>query len=182
MFKEKTLFSSKVDKDIKLSLVQESFAPIYTQLAQENFTYLEHWLAWPPHCKNEQDFASFIRKSLHDYADGKSMVCGIFYNEKLVGNVSFNTINHELKKVEIGYWLTESVQGNGIMTRVCKKLIEIAFNELLMHKVEISAATENSASRAVCERLGMKLEGIISNAENLNGRIVDHAIYGLHRI
>ena len=43
-------------------------------------------------------------------------------------------------------------------------------------------ATENLASRAICERLGMKLEGIISNAENLNGRIVDHAIYGLHRI
>jgi len=182
MLKEKPLFSSQVDNEIKLSLVETSFAPVYTQLAEENFTYLEQWLAWPPHCKNEQDFTSFIHKSLHDYADGKSMVCGIFYNEKLVGNVSFNTINHELKKVEIGYWLTESVQGNGIITRVCKKLIEIAFNELLMHKVEISAATENRASRAVCERLGMKLEGIISNAENLNGRIIDHAIYGLHRI
>ncbi|WP_432454898.1 GNAT family N-acetyltransferase [Agarivorans sp. QJM3NY_29] len=66
------------------------------------------------------------------------------------------------------------------MTRVCKKLIDIAFDELQMHKVEISAATENLASRAVCERLGLKLEGVISNAENLNGRIVDHAIYALH--
>jgi len=176
------LFSLKVDNDIKLSLVQKSFAPIYAQLVQENLPYLEQWLAWPPHCKSEQDFASFICKSLHDYADGKSMVCGIFYNESLVGNVSFNTINHELKKVKIGYWLTESAQGNGIMIRVCKKLIEIAFDELLMHKVEITAAAENLASRAVCERLGMKLEGVISNAENLNGRIVDHAIYGLHRI
>ena len=174
------MFSSKIDNEIKLALVQESFAPMYVELVKENFTYLKQWLTWPPHCQNEQDFASFIRKSLHDYADGKSMVCGIFFNEKLVGNVSFNTINHRLKKVEIGYWLAESVQGNGIMTRVCKKLIEIAFNELEMHKVEISAATENVASRAVCERLGMKLEGIISNSENLNGRIVDHAIYELH--
>jgi ribosomal-protein-serine acetyltransferase len=78
--------------------------------------------------------------------------------------------------------LKESAQGHGIITRVCKKLIEIAFNELNIHKIEISAATENFASRAVCERLGMELEGIISNAENLNGRIVDHAIYGLHRL
>ncbi|MFT6925192.1 MAG: ribosomal-protein-serine acetyltransferase [Psychromonas sp.] len=150
-------------------------------MVKDNFTYLEKWLAWPPHCKNKQDFISFIRKSLHDYADGKSMVCGIWFNEQLVGNFGFNTINHELKKVDIGYWLTESVQGNGIMTRVCKKLIDIAFNELEMHKVEISAATENFPSIAVCERLGMKREGVISNAENLNGRIVDHAVYGLHR-
>ncbi|BCE01498.1 GNAT family N-acetyltransferase [Marinicellulosiphila megalodicopiae] len=176
------MFSLEVDNEIKLSLVQKSFSPIFAQLVQENLPYLEQWLAWPPHCKIEQDFASFIRKSLHDYADGKSMVCGIFYDEVLVGNASFNTINNELKKVEIGYWLTESAQGNGIITRVCKKLIEIAFDELLMDKVEISAATENLASRAVCERLGMQLEGVISNAENLNGRIVDHAIYGLHRI
>jgi ribosomal-protein-serine acetyltransferase len=162
MFKELQLFSLEVDNEIKLSLVQKSFAPIYAQLVQENLPYLEQWLAWPPHCKIEQDFSSFISKSLHDYADGKSMVCGIFYNEVLFGNVSFNTINNELKKVEIGYWLTASAQGNGIITRVCKKLIEIAFDELKMQKVEISVATENLASRAVCERLGMKLEGVIS--------------------
>lgn len=176
------MFSLQVDTDIKLFLVQHSFAPNYAQLAEENLAYLEQWLAWPPHCKTEQEFRAFIGKSLHDYADGKSMVCAIFYNDLLVGNVSFNTINHDLKKVEIGYWITQSAQGNGIMTRVCNKLIEIAFEQLLMDKVEISAATENLASRAVCERLGMKLEGIISNAENLNGRIVDHAIYGLQRL
>ena len=174
------MFSLEIDSEIKLSLVNQSFASLYAQLAQENLIHLDQWLAWPQHCKTEQDFASFIRKSLHDYADGKSMVCGIFYNEALVGNVSFNTINYQLKKVDIGYWLTASVQGNGIMTRVCKKLIEIAFDELLMHKVEIAVATGNLASRAVCERLGLKLEGIISNAENLNGQIVDHAIYALH--
>ncbi|NQY20032.1 MAG: GNAT family N-acetyltransferase [Campylobacteraceae bacterium] len=175
------MFSTIIDEEIKLTLVQESFAKIYTTLIKENSTYLEKWLVWPAHCKNEKDFISYIRKSLHDYADGKSMVCGIWFNGELVGNASFNTINHELKKVEIGYWIKESVQGNGIINRVCKKLIEIAFSELSMNKIEISVASDNMASRAVCKRLGMKLEGIISNAENLNGRIVDHSIYGLHR-
>ncbi|WP_019615363.1 GNAT family N-acetyltransferase [Psychromonas ossibalaenae] len=175
------MFSSTVDNEIKLALIEKSFAPLYVELAKENYTALERWLAWPPHCKSEQDFVSFIQKSLHDYADNKSMVCAVWFNEKLVGNVSFNTINHDLKKVDIGYWLAESAQGKGIMTRVCKKLINIAFSELNMHKIEISAASGNLASRAVCERLGMTLEGIVTNSENLNGRIVDHAVYGLHR-
>ena len=178
---ERRLFSIIVDKEIRVSLVQESFAPTYAKLVKENFNYLEKWLSWPSSCKSEQDFILFIHKSLHDYANGKSMVCGIWFNDKLVGNASFNTINNELKKVEIGYWIKESAQGNGIITRACKTLIEIAFNELKMQKIQLSAATENLKSRAVCERLGMKLEGIISNAENLNGRIVDHAIYGLHQ-
>ena len=80
----------------------------------------------------------FIHKFLYDYADGKSMVCGIWFNDKLVRNASFNTINNELKKVEIGYWIKESAQGNGIITHVCKTLIEIAFNELKMQKVDAS--------------------------------------------
>ncbi len=175
------MFSSKVDNEIKLALLEKSFAPLYVELVKENYDSLEQWLGWPPHCKSEQDFVSFIQKSLHDYADGRSMTCAVWFNEKLVGNVSFNTINHDLKKVEIGYWLAESAQGKGVMTRVCKKLINIAFNSLNMHKVEISAAVDNMPSRAVCERLGMTLEGIVTNSENLNGRIIDHAVYGLHR-
>ncbi|MCP4970425.1 MAG: GNAT family N-acetyltransferase [Arcobacter sp.] len=53
--------------------------------------------------------------------------------------------------------------------------------DLKMEKVEISVAVENIKSRAVCKRLNMKLEGIISNSENINGKIVDHAIYSLHK-
>ena len=58
----------------------------------------------------------------------------------------------------------------------------MAFTDLDMDKVEISAAEKNVASRKVCERLGFKLEGVITQAENINGRIVDHAVYGLSRI
>ena len=109
------------------------------------------------------------------------MTCAIVYQDNIVGNCSFNSIDHDLKKVTIGYWLSKNQQGKGIVTQVVRKLIQIAFEELGMEKVEISAAVENAASRAVCERLGCELEGIITRNENLNGRIVDHAIYGLER-
>jgi ribosomal-protein-serine acetyltransferase len=56
-----------------------------------------------------------------------------------------------------------------------------AFSHLNMNKVEISAAVDNAASRAVCERLGMGLEGVITNAEKVGDRIFTHAIYGLHK-
>ena len=50
-----------------------------------------------------------------------------------------------------------------------------------MEKVEIEAAVENKLSRAVIERVGGTLEGIIKNAENLHGKIVDHAVYGVYK-
>ena len=175
------MFKTIIDNELSIALVEENFASHYAEISQSQNEYLSQWLAWPPHCKTAQDFRIFIQRSLHDYAEGKSMTCAIVYQGNVVGNCSFNTIDHSTKKVTVGYWLSETKQGKGIVTRVVQKLIEIAFEELDMEKIEISAATENMSSRKVCERLQFTLEGIITRNENLNGRIIDHAIYGLHR-
>ncbi|OCH06362.1 GNAT family N-acetyltransferase [Aliivibrio fischeri] len=173
------MFTLKVDNELNLALIEPSFAPKYFDIVSRQRAYLSQWLVWPPHADSEAFFHSFITKSLLDYAEGKSMVCGMIYQGELVGNISFNSINQNLKTAEIGYWLNEDFQGKGIITRCVSKLIDLAFNELGLNKVQISAAVDNQPSRAVCERLGMTLEEIITSSESLNGRIIDHAIYGL---
>ena len=175
------MFTRCVDQEISLALVQTSFAVQLEALAEQNFSYLSQWLPWPAKCKTQAQFAEFIQAALHGYADGKNMICGVLYQGKLVGMSGFNTINQILKRAEIGYWLEESAQGKGIMTRVCRALIGVAFNELGMHKVQISAATGNRRSRALCERLGATLEGVITRAGVVNGVTLDHAVYGIHR-
>ncbi|MDD9173883.1 N-acetyltransferase [Aliivibrio finisterrensis] len=175
------MFTVEIDSELKLALIEPSFAKKYFDIVSKEEAYLSQWLAWPPHAKSEDFFLRFVRKSLLDYAEGKGMVCAMIYQGELVGNVSFNTINHQLKMAEIGYWLSESYQGKGIITRAVSKLIEIAFTDLQLEKIQIAAGENNLPSRKVCERLGMTLEGIISNRENLNGRIINHAIYGLSK-
>ena len=174
------MFQLFVDDEIKLLLIHEGFVPRYVELVEKNYEYLSKWLAWPPFCKTPDDFKQFVKSSLDKYADGESMTCAIEYHGKIVGNCSFNTINHDLKKVEVGYWLGEEYQGNGIITRVCRFLQNYAFTELKMQKVEISVAENNTPSRAVCERLSMKLEGIITNSEKVRDTIFSHAVYGIH--
>ena len=175
------MFEFTVDNDICLCLVHESFAKDYVKLAKDNFEYLSKWLSWPEVCQTEEDFNKFIRDSLDKYDDGECMNCAIKYNGEIVGNIGFNVINHDVKKTDIGYWISEEVQGRGIVTRSCRFLINYAFTELNLEKVQIRAIKENLSSRAVCERLGMRLEGIITNCEKVGDRILDHAIYGIHR-
>lgn len=126
-------------------------------------------------------FVEFIQKSLIDYAKGKSLTCAIVFEGQVVGNISFNSISDTLKKVEIGYWLSQTYQGKGIVSRAVAKLTEIAFNEMEMTKVQIAAAVGNQPSRRVCERLGFQLEGVITQEEKINGCLLDHAIYGLRK-
>jgi ribosomal-protein-serine acetyltransferase len=174
------MFTLDANHEIKLALVEPSFAEHYFDIIQKHRKTLSQWLAWPPHATDSAFFLHFIQQSLQDYAQGKSLTCAIFYRDELVGNISFNHILHELKKVDIGYWLTPEKQGLGIITQCVSFLTQYAFNTLHIDKIEIKAARDNLPSRAVCERLGFTLEGIIGNAENLNGRIVDHAVYALY--
>ena len=162
-------------------LVNEAFTKRYVELTEQSNEYLSKWLAWPKICKTQDDFKVFVNASLHKYADGKCMTCAIEYRGEIVGNSGFNTIDHDLKMVEIGYWIGEQYQGAGIITRVCRFFIDYAFTKLDMEKVQIAVAVGNLPSRAVCERLGMQLEGIITNQEKVGDKILNHAIYAVHR-
>ncbi|MCX4026567.1 GNAT family N-acetyltransferase [Endozoicomonas sp. SM1973] len=175
------MFVLEVNKTIKLELVHPAIAQQLYKLVESNRAYLSEWLPWVSKAESIEDYESFIKQVLYDYAAGKKMACSILFEGKLVGVCGFNAIEPVLKRAEIGYWIASEYQGKGIVTQVCQKLIEIAFDYYNVDKVQISAAKDNIRSRAICERLGMNLEGIITNQENVKGKIVDHAIYGLHK-
>ncbi|WP_252393492.1 GNAT family protein [Hydrogenibacillus sp. N12] len=101
------------------------------------------------------------------------------YRGTLVGVIGYHRIDWENKKTSLGYWLDPTVQGRGIMTRAARTMVDHAFFHLGLNRLEIRAATENTRSRRVAERLGFTLEGIIREAEWLGDRFVDHAVYGL---
>jgi len=173
------VFTKAIEENITLALLTQVHADELFQLIDKNRAYLEQWMEWPPETKNLKDTQKFIKSCLAGLSENKELACGIEFNGKLIGVITFNKINHKLKKVTIGYWISEELQGKGFITKSCKTLIEYAFNELAMMKVEIHVATKNIPSQKVCERLGFKLEGVIRNAENLHGKIIDHNIYGL---
>jgi ribosomal-protein-serine acetyltransferase len=80
---------------------------------------------------------------------------------------------------EIGYWIRSSEEGHGLVTRACRALIDIAFDELELHRVVIRAGVENLRSRAVPERLGFTYEGIAREEGRGSGGFYDLAVYGL---
>ena len=80
---------------------------------------------------------------------------------------------------EMGFSLSESTQGSGIATRVCRKMIDIAFAEKCIHRVMIRGARANHRSRAIAERLGFTFEGFQREAAFLHGEYYDLAVYSI---
>ncbi|HYE10260.1 MAG TPA: GNAT family protein [Patescibacteria group bacterium] len=101
------------------------------------------------------------------------------YEGNFAGLIGFNNVDWERKCTSFGYWLGESFQGKGIMTKALETFINYAFSTMHLNKIEIPIAEENNRSRALLESFGFQVEGIIRDAEWLYDRYVNHVMYGL---
>jgi ribosomal-protein-serine acetyltransferase len=60
-------------------------------------------------------------------------------------------------------------------------VLEFGFVNLELHRIELRCVTTNTGSVRIAERLGFKLEGELRDSEWLDGRPVNHFMYGLLR-
>lgn len=173
------MFSHIVDDEIVLRLHQESQAEEMTELVRRDLKYLQEWMLWAKDDYSIADAKEFIKKNLRQLAENGGFNTQIIFRGQLAGSIGFNHINWQTRKTEIGYWLASEFQGHGIMTRSCRALVNHAFAELKLNRVEIFCAVENRKSRAIPERLGFTLEGVCRQAEWLHDHFVDLALYAM---
>lgn len=173
------MFEHKVDDDIKLRLLEPRHADALFAAVDANRQHLRQWLPWLETNNAVSDTLQFIQMTQRQFADNTGFVAGIWFRGELAGVLGHNRIDWENRISWPGYWLAQGFQGKGIMTKSCRTLINHAFAELNLNRVDIRCAVENSKSRAIPERLGFRQEGVIRQAEWLYDKYVDHVVYGM---
>jgi len=173
------LLCIRIDEETELRIYEERHAQEVTERVDQNRAYLRQWLPWVDNSRTVEDSKAFIKYSLQQFANNEGFQTGIWYKRKFAGGIGYHPIDWVDRKVEMGYWLGESFQGKGLMTKACRTLITYAFAELELNKVEIYCATENIRSCAIPKRLGFQQEGILRDAEWIYDHFVDHAVFGM---
>ncbi|MEK3779261.1 GNAT family N-acetyltransferase [Paenibacillus sp. FSL R5-0810] len=173
------MFKYEIDDSSYLSLLEIKDAEKLYDLINRNRDHIGAWLKFPSITLKADDSKTFIERTRLRYAKGEGYWLGIWSGDKLVGSIGYLYLDEENKKTEIGYWLGKEYEGKGIITKSVKALINYAFDELKLNKIEIGVATDNARSRAIPEKLGFKREGEIRDYEYINGRYLDRIIYGL---
>jgi len=168
-----------INKDLKLRTLSENDAEVLFELVDANRKHLREWLPWLDANTKVEDSQAFIRSVLKQESDNLGPTYAIIFRESLVGVVGYHPIQWNNKSVEIGYWLSHEVTGQGIMTKSCRALVDYAFDVIGLNRVTIPAAVDNRRSRAIPERLGFKKECVIRDAEWLYDHYVDHVLYTL---
>ncbi|WP_409292654.1 GNAT family N-acetyltransferase [Peribacillus sp. SCS-37] len=173
------MFIHKIDDELSLKVLEERDGEKLFALTDRSRSYLKEWLPWLDYTRSVEDSREFIRMTRQGLAENRSLTTGILYKGQMAGAASFHHFDWTHRTTSMGYWLGQEFQGKGIMTRVAAALIQYAFEELGLNRVEIRAAYGNLKSRAIPERLGFMEEGRIRQAEWLYDHFVDHAVYGL---
>ena len=138
------------------------FPPVKT--LEDEVYYLEHIL---PECNQKENLPA-----------GYGIV--VKGTDKVIGSVDFN-YRHADDVLELGYTLHPDYWGRGYVPEAARALIDLAFKELGLHKIELTCFGYNVQSQRVAEKLGFTLEARIRDRKYAQGNRCDSLIYGLLR-
>ncbi|MDQ3106248.1 MAG: GNAT family N-acetyltransferase [Actinomycetota bacterium] len=106
---------------------------------------------------------------------GSGFGFGIFVDGRFRGEINLNSIQRgPFQNAYIGYWMDEAVAGSGYTPEAVAVVLQFAFEELGLHRVQISIIPRNSASRRVVEKLALRDEGVAERYLEINGTWEDH--------
>jgi ribosomal-protein-alanine N-acetyltransferase len=99
---------------------------------------------------------------------------------QLVGQLNVAQITYgSLSSASLGYWVIESVAGQGITPIAVGLATDYLFFEKGLHRMEVCIRPENTASLRVVEKLGFRYEGLRRRYIHIDGKWADHFCFAL---
>lgn len=105
---------------------------------------------------------------------------GLFVNDAFAGELNLGNVQRgPFQNAYVGYWIDCAQAGNGYMPEALVLAFRCAFDDLGLHRLQISIIPRNHASRRVAEKLNLRDEGTALRYLEINGVWEDHVRYGI---
>lgn len=147
------------------------------------------WLTvWEPSRQPHQpdpttDRSAFSSRCLQrdrDRANGTAYQFGLFVDGQVVGEINLNNvIRGAMQSCTVGYWIDQRHAGRGYTAEGVVLVMQFAFEQLGLHRVEICIVPRNIRSRRIMEKLEIREEGLAERYLEINGVWEDHLRYGI---
>lgn len=136
-------------------------------------------LPWAMEKPDAQASERYARQAQAKYAAREEFAFLVFTKEGAhVGNCGIHEIDWKVPRCEIGWWGRSTMLGRGLMTEAVGAMLAFCLDTLHMRRVAAKTDSDNARSCALCERLGMQLEGTLRQARiEPDGRLKDVRVY-----
>jgi RimJ/RimL family protein N-acetyltransferase len=145
---------------------------------------LKPWMPWAQTAPTLEESELHCRRAAAQYALREDLQLLIFERQsdggqgRLLGATGLHRMDWSVPRFEIGYWRRSGEGGRGLMTEAVRALSRFAFDTLHAQRVEVRMSSDNARSRAVAERCGFTLEGVLRrDSLDVNGQPRDTAVY-----
>ena len=167
--------------EILLERISEVDASAIFEAVDTYRDWLAKWLPFVSYTKELKDTEAFIASIIEKRDETGNEVYVIWYKGDFAGLISFLNTDKVNEKTELGYWLVQKFTHKGILISCVSSLVELAFEKMMMNRVTIRCATENTPSENVALRLGFKFEGIERQGEKCMDQFLDLKVFSLLR-
>ena len=139
---------------------------------------MRYWSA--PVWQNDERGHAMLARDL-DQSETDHLRLGIELNAsgKLIGTCSLFDINEPCRSAELGYMLASSAWGQGLMQEALRALLDFAFDNLKLHRIEADTDPRNERSARLLEQLNFVMEGYFRERWIVGEEVSDAAMYGL---
>lgn len=135
-----------------------------------DFTSETQWLAKIAEYRADFEHDRALRFFLFDLSDDRTVL----------GSIGFtNFMRGPLQACYLGYALSESNEGQGLMTEALPPAIRYVFDELRLHRIMAGHLPENERSARLLKRLGFAIEGRARDYLLIHGSWRDHVLTSL---
>ena len=153
----------------------------WTSLRRESSDFLTPWEpVWSPDHLSRRSFTNRVYWSGRSIAGGTALPLFLVRktDDVLLGAITLDNIRRGPAQAgTLGYWVGAPYARHGYMSEAVKAVVDYAFGELDISRVESACLPENAASRAVLERCSFKYEGVAQSYLQIAGRWRTHVLY-----
>jgi [ribosomal protein S5]-alanine N-acetyltransferase len=157
-------------------------APVLAKLLQANRAFLAPWdPVRGEDYYTEDGQRDNIASGLSQYREG-SKLPHVILNESgaVAGRITLSSIvRGPFQSCSLGYWVSAADNGRGLATAAVRHIIQVAFGDLGLHRIEAGTLLHNVRSQRVLEHNGFVRFGLAPQYLKIAGQWQDHVLFQL---
>ncbi len=155
----------------------------WADVREASRAYLTPWEpTWAVDETSRAAYRNRLRRYVEDARDDKAYALFLFRAEDdaLIGGLTLSSVRRGVAHMaSLGYWVGQMYSGKGHVTAGVRAIVNYAFADLELHRVEAACQPNNVASRRVLEKNGFLHEGLARSYLKINGAWRDHLLFGI---
>jgi ribosomal-protein-alanine N-acetyltransferase len=139
----------------------------------------DHLLPYEPARPADYETEAGQRRVIDDLLQKTDSLPHVIVDQgRIAGRITLNSIvRGPFQSASLGYWVDERAGGRGLASAAVGRILEIAFGELGLHRIEAATLVGNLRSQRVLEKNGFLRYGLAPRYLKIAGDWRDHLLF-----